>query len=99
MKWTIGLKGSISLRALCASVFLLFCILPLLSIAEEEEPKKTICLNMIVKNESKVIRRCLQSVLPFIDTWVIVDTGSNDGTQKIIKDFMLEHQIPGELHE
>lgn len=64
-----------------------------------DERKKTVCLNMIVKNESKVIKRCLLSVLPFIDTWVIVDTGSHDGTQQIIKDFMDEHQLPGELHE
>lgn len=52
---------------------------------------------MIVKNEKDVITRCLQSVLPIIDTWVIVDTGSTDGTQKIIKDYM--KNIPGELHE
>lgn len=59
--------------------------------------KKTICLNMIVKNESKVIERCLASVKPIIDYWVIVDTGSSDKTQEIIKNFMKD--IPGELHE
>lgn len=59
------------------------------------EPK--ICLNMIVKDESAVICRCLESVKPIIDYWVIVDTGSHDGTQDIIKDFMKE--VPGELHE
>jgi glycosyltransferase involved in cell wall biosynthesis len=52
---------------------------------------------MIVKDESAVIERCLASVKPFIDYWVIVDTGSKDGTQKIIKEFMKD--IPGELHE
>ena len=57
----------------------------------------TICLNMIVKNESRVIQRCLESVVPIIDSWVIVDTGSTDGTQQIIRDFLKE--IPGELHE
>jgi glycosyltransferase involved in cell wall biosynthesis len=59
--------------------------------------KKTICLNMIVKNESRVIKRCLESVKKIIDYWVIVDTGSTDGTQHIIKEFMKD--IPGELHE
>ncbi len=57
----------------------------------------TLCLNMIVKNESKVIRRCLDSIRPFIQTWTIVDTGSTDGTQDIIRGHMKD--IPGELVE
>lgn len=64
---------------------------------EADEAKKTICLNMIVKDETKVIRRCLASVKPIIDYWVIVDTGSTDGTQEMIKEFMKD--VPGELHE
>ena len=43
---------------------------------------------MIVKNEAHVIERCLQSVKSIIDYWVIVDTGSTDGTQKIIKKYL-----------
>ncbi len=58
---------------------------------------KTICLNMIVKDESAVILRCLKSIKNLIDYWVIVDTGSTDGTQAIIQDFLRE--IPGELYE
>lgn len=60
---------------------------------------KTINLCMIVKNEAHVIERCLASVLPVIDYWVIVDTGSTDGTQQKIKDFFDRNGIPGELHE
>lgn len=62
-----------------------------------EEKKKTICVNMIVKDETKVITRCLESVRPIIDYWVIVDTGSRDGTQQMIKEYMKD--VPGELHE
>lgn len=68
-------------------------------IDSSEPSAKTVCLNMIVKNESDVIERCLKSVLPIIDYWVIVDTGSNDKTQQIIKDFMKVNGVPGELHE
>jgi glycosyltransferase involved in cell wall biosynthesis len=58
---------------------------------------QTICLNMIVKNEAAVIRRCLESVRPIINYWVIVDTGSTDDTMEIIRDTLKD--VPGELHE
>jgi glycosyltransferase involved in cell wall biosynthesis len=53
------------------------------------------CLCLIVRNESHVIERCLSSVRPFIDTWVVVDTGSVDKTKDIILDFLGD--IPGTL--
>ncbi|MEU6984683.1 glycosyltransferase [Streptomyces sp. NPDC046324] len=52
---------------------------------------------MIVKNEARVIERCLASVRDLVDTWVISDTGSTDGTQDLIRKAL--HGIPGELHE
>jgi glycosyltransferase involved in cell wall biosynthesis len=58
---------------------------------------RSICLNMIVKNECRVIERCLRSVRPILDSWAIVDTGSSDGTQELIKKTL--DGIPGELFE
>jgi glycosyltransferase involved in cell wall biosynthesis len=52
---------------------------------------------MIVKNEAPVIGRCLGSVLPLIDSWAIVDTGSSDGTQAMIRQQL--QGLPGELFE
>ncbi len=65
--------------------------------AKKGHKPSTICLNMIVKNEAHIIRRCLESVLPVIDTWVISDTGSTDGTQELIREIMKD--VPGELIE
>ncbi|TXI41923.1 MAG: glycosyltransferase [Mycobacterium sp.] len=61
--------------------------------------RPTICLNLIVKNESHVIHELFESVAPYIDYWVIVDTGSTDGTQDLIRREMDRLGIPGELHE
>lgn len=57
--------------------------------------KKTLCLNMIVKNEGKNIKRCLQNVKNYIDYYVICDTGSTDNTINIIKEEL--KGIPGEV--
>jgi glycosyltransferase involved in cell wall biosynthesis len=61
--------------------------------------RPTICLNMIVKNEAHIVHEALDSVAPYISSWVIVDTGSDDGTQDLIRDHMARLGIPGELYE
>ena len=53
---------------------------------------------MIVKNEVANLERCLSSLADHISCWVIGDTGSTDGTQKLIERFFAARGIPGELH-
>lgn len=43
----------------------------------------TISLCMIVKNEEKVLARCLDSLADIMDEIIIVDTGSTDNTKEI----------------
>lgn len=59
----------------------------------------TLCLNMIVKNESKVIQRLLESVADIIDGYCICDTGSTDNTKEIITQFFEQREIPGKIIE
>ena len=54
-------------------------------------------LSMIVKNEAPNIERCLESVAPYIDYYIICDTGSTDNTKEIIKTFFDKKGIPGEI--
>lgn len=54
---------------------------------------------MIVRNEAHIVREVLDSVAPYISSWVVVDTGSDDGTQEVIRSHMAGLGIPGELHE
>jgi tetratricopeptide (TPR) repeat protein len=57
----------------------------------------TLCLNMIVKNESRIIKRLLESVAPWIDSYCICDTGSTDNTIEIIETFFKNINIPGTI--
>ena len=55
---------------------------------------------MIVKNEAHIIKDTLQNLVDKIQFsyYVISDTGSTDGTPKIIKSFFDSNRIPGEIY-
>ncbi len=54
---------------------------------------------MIVKNEEKIIERCLESAKNVVDCISICDTGSTDNTIQIIEQFMQKNAIPGKVHK
>ena len=64
-----------------------------------DDKSPSICLNMIVKNESHIIEETLKMLCEKISFsyWVICDTGSTDNTREIISDFFNSKNIPGEL--
>ena len=47
----------------------------------------TISLCMIVKNEERVLKRCLDSIKDLMDEIIIVDTGSTDCTKEIAAEY------------
>jgi hypothetical protein len=60
---------------------------------------KTIGLCMIVKYDSNVVLRCLESVRPIVDYVLIEDTGSTDGTQTIIRDWLSRVGLSGKVYD
>jgi glycosyltransferase involved in cell wall biosynthesis len=53
---------------------------------------------MIVKNESRIIRRLMESVISVIDSYCICDTGSTDDTMSIIRNYMTAAGKSGEVY-
>ena len=63
----------------------------------DHKKNKTIGVTMIVKNESAILKRCLESVLnciPKLDGVVICDTGSTDNTIEVAQKFGVDKDIP-----
>ncbi|MBF7687841.1 glycosyltransferase [Acinetobacter rathckeae] len=63
------------------------------------EKQVSIALSMIVKNEAPIIIHTLEHLQSHfnIDTWVICDTGSTDQTVALVQDYLLKHQLKGQV--
>jgi glycosyltransferase involved in cell wall biosynthesis len=57
-----------------------------------------IILISIIKNEEKIIERCITSVLSICDAVCITDTGSTDNTCTIVENLFKNKNIVGKLY-
>jgi len=57
-----------------------------------------IILISIIKNEEKIIERCITSVLSICDAICITDTGSTDNTCNIVENLFTNNNITGQLY-
>ena len=65
-------------------------------VASAERPR--LMLVLMIKNEEKIIKRCIQSALPICDAVCITDTGSTDDTITIVKEYFKELNVPCKLY-
>jgi glycosyltransferase involved in cell wall biosynthesis len=63
------------------------------------DKKCKIVMITMFKNESSVIKRMLESCLPYVDYYVMQNNGSTDGTDEIAKQFLIDNKVSGEIYE
>lgn len=73
-------------------------IKPLLLKKMNTKKTKIVMISMF-KNESKGIRRMLESIYKYIDFYVLQDNGSTDGTPQIVEEFFADKNIPGFVYK
>ncbi|HEY3887236.1 MAG TPA: glycosyltransferase, partial [Caulobacteraceae bacterium] len=61
--------------------------------------RSSICLVMIVKDEAAVVGEALASLAPHVADYVVVDTGSSDGTQALITGDMAARGVGGQVFD
>lgn len=61
--------------------------------------KLTLAFATMCKNEEHIIEKTLNAIAPYVDYIVVSDTGSTDKTLDIVKNFLENTKIPGEIFE
>ncbi|AYV86063.1 MAG: glycosyltransferase [Solivirus sp.] len=72
-------------------------------IKKRGKTKKIICFNMIFKNEAhlfknKEVKSMIDTIVDWIDYYIVVDTGSTDDGVEELKKHFAKYKIPGEVH-
>ena len=67
------------------------------SLLPDDADSAPLGLTMIVKDEAGTMGETVRSAAPHIDYWTIMDTGSTDGTQEIVRGNLTD--VPGQLIE
>lgn len=60
---------------------------------------KKVMLTLMIKNEERIIKRCIQNALCIADAIIIADTGSTDNTLKVLEEFLPTLPIPAKLYQ
>lgn len=81
------------------NIFLLLCLTVVNIFSENSSNQIKICLCMIVKNESRIIERCMDSAKSIVDCISICDTGSTDNTVELIQNYFKKNNLPGKVHK
>jgi hypothetical protein len=61
--------------------------------------KSKIVMITMFKNESRVLKRMLESCKPYVDYYVMQNNGSTDGSDEIAKQFLTENNLSGEVYK
>ncbi|NJM33174.1 MAG: glycosyltransferase [Limnobacter sp.] len=59
----------------------------------------TVALVLIARNEAPIIERCLQSACNWVQFVLLQDTGSTDGTQEVVTQWLKSNKLPGKIME
>ena len=63
------------------------------------EKNSKIVVVAMFKNEAPVLKRMLDSCLPYADYYVFQNNGSTDGSGEIAKDFLVDNGLNGHIYE
>jgi glycosyltransferase involved in cell wall biosynthesis len=83
-----------------ASCFCLLLAIYLKPVSNDNKKSEiSICLCVMLRNEKKNVLTLLNSIHKIVDCVSVLDTGSTDGTQEIIRNWSSMTNIPVHIHE